>query len=231
MRILFVAPRMIGDVVMSSGILDHLVRLHHGARVTVVAAPEAAALFAALPGLERTIVIRKRSDHLHWAMLWADVVRTRWDIAIDLKGSGLPYAVLARQRFMRRPIPGLPMYRQHAALLGFDPAPKPVVWTGAAERATAETLIPDGVPVVALCPTASWDPKMWPAERFAALFRTLGEHDLPGARAAVFGGPGERERARAETAAQPAARRDRPLRPADAAGIRGLSRTLRIGRL
>ena len=198
MKILFVAPRMIGDVVMSSGVLDHLVRMHPDARVTVVAAPEAASLFAALPGRERTIVQRKRADHLHWAVLWASVVRTRWDLVVDLKGSGLPYALLARRRFMRRPMPGLRIHRQHAALLGLDPVPVPVVWTGAADRARAETLIPDGVPTVALCPTASWDPKMWPAQRFAALFRALAEQVLPGARVAVFGGPGDRERGRVE---------------------------------
>ena len=198
MRILFVAPRMIGDVVMSCGILDHLVRTHSEARVTVVAAPEAAALFAAMPGLERTIVFERRRFHRHWPALWADTIGTRWDLAIDLKGSGLPYALWARQRFMRRPMPGVRVYRQHAALLGIEPAPVPVVWTSAADRARAETLIAGDGPVVALCPTASWDPKMWPADRFASLFHSLREHDLPGARAAIFAGPGERERARAE---------------------------------
>ena len=35
MKILFVAPRMIGDAVMASGILDRLVRQHPAARITV----------------------------------------------------------------------------------------------------------------------------------------------------------------------------------------------------
>ncbi|WP_237477906.1 glycosyltransferase family 9 protein [Lichenibacterium dinghuense] len=193
-KILFVAPRMIGDAVMASGALDRLVAARPGARVTVAASPEAAALFTHMPGLHRLIAVRKRQDHAHWLKLWAEVVRTRWDLAVDLKGSGLPYAVLARQRFMRRPMPGLRLFEQHAALLGLDPAPLPVVWTGAAERARAAALLGDGAPVVALCPTASWTPKMWPAERFAALFRRLASGALPGARAAVFGGPGARER-------------------------------------
>lgn len=193
-KILFVAPRMIGDAVMACGLLDHLARTRPGARITVAAAPEAAGLFTHMPGLDRVIVVRKRQTHTHWLRLWAAVVGTRWDMAIDLKGSGLPYAVAARRRFMRRPLPGLRLYEQHAALLGIAPAPLPVAWTGAAERARAATLIPDGGPVVALCPTASWAPKMWPAERFAALFQRLAEGPLPGARAAVFGGPGQRER-------------------------------------
>ncbi len=193
-KILFVAPRMIGDAVMACGVLDHLARTRPGARITVAAAPEAAGLFARMPGLERVVVVRKRQTHTHWLRLWAAVVGTRWDMAIDLKGSGLPYAVAARRRFMRRPMPGLRLYEQHAALLGLEPAPLPVAWTGVADRARAATLIPAGPPVVALCPTASWTPKMWPAERFAALFRRLAAGPLPGARAAVFGGPGARER-------------------------------------
>lgn len=198
MRILFIAPRMIGDAVMSCGVLDHLIHAHPTARITVATSPEAAALFNHMPRRARTIVVRKRQDHLHWLALWAAVATTRWDMVVDLKGSGLPYALLARRRFMRRPLPGLPMYRQHAALLGLDPAPVPVTWTGPAERARAAALIPDGPPVVALCPTASWTPKMWPAAHFAALFHRLAAEVLPGARAAILGGPGTREREGAE---------------------------------
>ncbi len=198
MKILFIAPRMIGDAVMASGILDSLARRHPGARITIASSPEAAPLFTHLPQRERTILVRKKRTHTHWLELWTATMGTRWDIVVDLKGSGLPYALLARQRHMRRPMPGLRMYQQHAALLGFDPPPVPVVWTGPAERARAETLIPSGVPVVALCPTASWSPKMWPAERFAALFHRLAEGALPGATPLIFGGPGAREREAAE---------------------------------
>ena len=194
MKILFVAPRMIGDCVIACGVLDRLVRQHPAARITVASSPEAAGLFTHLPQRERTILVRKKKTHIHWLGLWAATVRTRWDIVVDLKGSGLPYALWAWQRHMRQPMPGLRMYQQHAALMGFDPAPVPVVWTGPAEHAKAAALIPPDVPVVALCPTASWTPKMWPAERFAALFHRLAEGALPGAKAVIFGGPGPRER-------------------------------------
>ncbi len=197
-KILFVAPRMIGDAVMACGVLDRLVHQHPEARITIASSPEAAGLFAHLPHRERTILVRKKVTHLHWLELWAATVRTHWDMVVDLKGSGLPYALLARQRHMRRPIPGLRLYQQHAALMGFDPAPVPVAWTGPAERAKAGILLPPGAPVVALCPTASWTPKMWPADRFAALFLRLADTSLPGARAVVFGGPGLRERQGAE---------------------------------
>jgi heptosyltransferase III len=83
------------------------------------------------------------------------------------------------------------------ALLGLDPPPLPVAWFGPAERARAAALLPgDGV-WIGLGPTANWDRKVWPAERFVALYRALTAPGAPleGARAAVLGGPGAQERA------------------------------------
>jgi ADP-heptose:LPS heptosyltransferase len=47
--------------------------------------------------------------------------------------------------------------------------------------------------VIGLGPTANWEGKIWPAERFVALFEALAVR-FPGAQAAVFGGPGAAER-------------------------------------
>ena len=80
-----------------------------------------------------------------------------------------------------------------AGTLGLAAPPLPVAWTGQADRALAASLLPDGPPIVGLGPTANWDGKIWPPERFAALAETM-RHRLPGARVAVFGGPGSAER-------------------------------------
>jgi ADP-heptose:LPS heptosyltransferase len=48
--------------------------------------------------------------------------------------------------------------------------------------------------VIGLGPTANWEGKVWPGERFVALFRALAEGKMAGARVAVFAGPGEMER-------------------------------------
>jgi ADP-heptose:LPS heptosyltransferase len=70
-----------------------------------------------------------------------------------------------------------------------------VVWTAPEDEALAEALLGQG-PVIALGPTANWDGKIWPAERFVEVFRALAG-EIPGARAAIFAGPGEAEAARA----------------------------------
>lgn len=194
MRVLFVAQSLIGDVVMSCGVLDHLLRTHPECRITVAVSRHAMGLFEHMPRLERIILVDKRPLHAHWLGLWAEVVATSWDLVVDMKGSGLSLLLRTRRRAIRRPGAGR-MVEQHAALLGIDPAPPPVAWTSPADRRRAADLIPAGRPAIGLCPTAGWEPKMWPSDRFAALFGRLAETDLPGARPVIFAGPGATEHA------------------------------------
>jgi ADP-heptose:LPS heptosyltransferase len=193
MRILFVSGNRIGDAVITCGVLDHLIRARPDCRITVACGPAAAGVFARMPNRERTILFEKRRCDLHWFALWRQVVLTRWDLVVDMRGSGLAWLVPARRRAVRRRLPGR-MFEQYAAILGIRPAPLPVVWTGAEDRAVAARLLPTDRPVVGLGPTANWEGKIWPAERFAALFRALAAGPLRGAVAAIFAGPGEAER-------------------------------------
>ncbi len=97
MKILFVTATRIGDAVLSTGVLGHLVDRHPGARVTIAVGPAAAPLFEAVPGLERIVVLAKRRWSLHWLALYRDVAIARWDLVVDLRGSALPY-LLSRPR-------------------------------------------------------------------------------------------------------------------------------------
>jgi ADP-heptose:LPS heptosyltransferase len=198
MRLLFITATRIGDAVLSTGVLSHLLAAHPGARVTVACGPAAAGLFAHMPGLDRVIAMPKRPLAGHWLALWRDVVGTRWDLSIDLRGSAVTQLVRARRRIIRHGgRRGMHRVAELGALLGLDPAPLPVTWTSPAERESAARKIPPGTPVIGLGPTANWPGKVWPAERFVALFDALGTA-LPGARAAIFAGPGTAERAGAE---------------------------------
>jgi ADP-heptose:LPS heptosyltransferase len=111
----------------------------------------------------------------------------------------LSLCVLARQRAImrggRRPGHRL---SHIGGVLGLKTAPLPVAWVSDADAVLAAALIPGGGKVIGLGPTANWEGKIWPAERFVALFHALAG-SLPGARAAVFGGPGAAERQAAQT--------------------------------
>ena len=197
MRILFIGPNRVGDAVLSTGLLDHLIRAHPGAKITIACGRPAAGVFARLPGCEGILVVDKRPWDLHWLPLWSWAVRRRWDLVVDIRGSALGFMVWSRRRAVMRPRPGHKI-AQLGAVLRLDPPPAPVAWIGAEDQARAASLLPADRPLIALGPTANWPPKAWPPAAFAALFQALAAGPLPGAIAVVLGGPGPAERALAD---------------------------------
>jgi ADP-heptose:LPS heptosyltransferase len=194
MRILFVTSSRIGDAILSTGLLDHLIRAHPACAITIVCGPVAEGVFARMPNRAAIIVMDKRRFGLHWLRLWARVVFTRWDLVVDIRASALAYLVATRRRAVMRRGLGHKT-SQLAAILGVTPPPLPVAWTAPEEEAMAARLLPQGSPIIALGPTANWTGKVWPADRFVALAHALVARILPGARIAVFAGPGAQEQA------------------------------------
>jgi len=189
MRILFITSNRIGDAVLSTGLLDHLLHAYPTARFTVVCGPVAEGLFTHMPRRDTTIVMTKRRYGLHWLPLWWHAVRRRWDLVVDIRASAMAYLVPTWRRAVMRKSRGHKTV-QLARLLRLNPAPLPVVWTSQADIGRAAQLLPPGGPVIALGPTANWTGKVWPPENFAALAHTLRAEIFPGARIAVFAGPG-----------------------------------------
>lgn len=199
MRLLFITATRIGDAVLSTGLLDHLLEQHPGIRVTVAVGRVSAPLFAAVPGLERIVVIDKQSYNRHWLTLWRRSATKYWDIVVDLRGSALSYLIPAGRRMVigkRRP--GRHRVEELGDILKLSPPPAPHLWLADAVRARAAELLPDGPPVLAVAPAANWQGKVWPAERFAELALRLTAEDgiLPGARIAVLAAPHELFQAR-----------------------------------
>jgi ADP-heptose:LPS heptosyltransferase len=199
MRILFVTSTRLGDAVLSTGLLDHLLRAHPEARFTIACGPVACGVFAPMPQLERLIEVRKRRFSLHWLLLWAQVVGTRWDLVVDLRASALAWMVPARRRAIGKGGRRAGHRLGHiGAVLGLNPPPLPVAWTTPEQEAQAAALL-DGGRWLVLGPTANWAGKVWPADRFVATARALTAPGavLAGARIAVIAGPGPVERAMA----------------------------------
>ncbi|GBR53367.1 lipopolysaccharide heptosyltransferase [Neokomagataea thailandica NBRC 106555] len=195
MKILFITANRLGDAVISTGVLAAFMERFPQARFTVVCGPVAAGLFQPNPQVERVIVLEKRKYDRHWIDLWRQCVKTRWARVVDLRGSLISLTLWAGRRHIVRGgrRPGRRV-AQLGSALGFEPTPMPRLWHTPEQCAKAEALLPSGK-ILALAPTANWDGKIWPAERFVAVAEALRQKGL---RPAVFYGPGEAERKRAQ---------------------------------
>jgi len=194
-NVLFVTSNRIGDAMLTTGVLAHLVDTMPAARFTVACGPLAAPLFAALPRRDATIGLRKGPAKLHWLSLWARTVGTFWDLVVDMRGSGLAWFLAARRRaILAARDPSVHRVEAAAKVLGLSPAPAPRLWLDDGERAAARVFLGGG-PVLVLGATANWSGKMWPVDRYAALAEAMIAPGAPlaGARVAVVGGPAERD--------------------------------------
>lgn len=240
-RLLFITNTRIGDAVLSTGILDALLREDPALSATIATGPLPAQLFEGTPRLERIIALTKRPRGGHWVDLWKTVAGTRWHRVVDLRRSLMPWMVWARHRHSvagdsRHAANGAPKHRvelnAEAIGRGANPPP-PVLWTRPEDEAAADRLLaglPREAPFLALAPTANWRGKEWPADRWVALLDRLTgpAGPLAGAPVAVLAGPSEQEAVAPVLAAVPEGRRIDLSRGAHLLTIAALLRRCRL---
>ena len=209
MRILFIASNRIGDAVLSTGVLGGLMERYPEAEFWVACGPLAVPVFAHAPRVTRIIEMRKEKRIGHWRKLLKATMFRRFDIVVDLRGSATAWLLWTFDRRILKAEHTLHRVEHNARTVGLDPAPSPRLWPSAEMVARARKTIPDGMPVLAMGPTAAWPGKMWPVERFAELARRLLGPGGPmeGAHLLVTGGPGEQEKCRPLLEAVPPERR------------------------
>lgn len=210
MKILFITATRLGDGVLSTGLLGHLIRTYPNAKITVACGPLVAGIFAATPNIERVIPLKKEPYAGHWLTLAQQTFWEKWDIIVDLRNSLLSRILRADKKY----IWGKTQKKQHkveqlADVLSVSPPPAPQFWFNEQLLKDGEKLIPPGSPVLAIGPSAKTPMKTWPAERFVELAKRLTKETGPfhGARLAIFAAPGEEEPARAVLDSVPAAHR------------------------
>ncbi len=209
-KVLFITSNRIGDAVLSSGVLAHLVDTMPDARFTIAAGPLAAPLFKGVPRLDQIIVHAKRKYGAHWLKLWTQTVNAVWDLVVDLRGSRTSWFLSAKHRAISgRPRFDLHKVEEAALVLDLVPAPSPRIWLTEEARRVAHNRLLGAHGFLALSPAASSPFKEWAPERFAAVARTLTANEegrasgLSRRPVYVFGGPGDEAKAKAVMDALP----------------------------
>ena len=98
MKLLFITSTRVGDAILSTGLLQKLIRENPEIRVTIACGPAAAQLFYGVPNLDRVIVLDKMLFSLHWLRLWAICIGTFWDLVVDLRNAPVTYLLFRRKR-------------------------------------------------------------------------------------------------------------------------------------
>ncbi|MEZ5995057.1 MAG: glycosyltransferase family 9 protein [Hyphomonadaceae bacterium] len=172
--ILFLAPDDLGETVLATGALAHVLR--EGDALTICAGREARALFRAAPGMHDFI----SAESALAEGLTARLRLRRFDALIDARGDLAARAFPAVRRYALTPSPILRhRCEAWAEAVGAERPLAAKLWLDDAARRAAGALDPgDGRGLLILAPGGVTEGKRWPQERFAAVARRLASGPL-----------------------------------------------------
>lgn len=180
--VLFLAPADLGETVLATGALAHMLR--EGDVLTVSASADAAPLFRAAPAIRIWLPPRAALSFAAFATLRG----VRYDAVIDAR-RGLAGRIAPTSRRVR--IGASPMLRHRvedwAEAVGADRPLAPKLWLDDDARQAAAEITLDAGSLLVLAPGGISAGKRWPRERFAAIARRLVDGQLTGSRIAVIG--------------------------------------------
>jgi ADP-heptose:LPS heptosyltransferase len=173
-EVLFITLSNIGDVILTMPVFDVLCERFPSAKITVITGPKAESFFGNNPAVTRIFVYDK---HLSWDAKWRwflGLRKERFDLAIDLRHSILPYVLGARvvpspwSKVVRCHMREKHLLRLKAQIGPVDAAHRRygVVPSGQDQR-TAQDLVFGTHGYVLMAPGAADEKKRWSEEGFA----------------------------------------------------------------
>ncbi|MGE0485056.1 MAG: glycosyltransferase family 9 protein [Gammaproteobacteria bacterium] len=183
-RLLVVTLSNIGDVVMTTPVLEALAAAFPGQAIDVVGDQRSSDVLRGAPWLGEVFHRDKRGGITAQFELLRRLRRRRYAVAVDLRTPLIPYLLRARRRYARhgRRGHGRHAVEEHfavvASLLGAKPVPAcrlHVDPTAAGAAGKALAMLPATARWLALAPGANWPGKCWPAAAYRALAERVGE--------------------------------------------------------
>ncbi len=200
MRILFITSTRIGDAVLSTALLNHLLKEHPDAKFTICAGQAAAPLFEGFPNLEKLIVVNKKPLGRHWLSIFAKTVWRKWDIIVDMRRSAISYFLWHNKTYSPLKEDG-DCHKVETLGKMFDVKADQLeltLWPTPEHEKAARALISPKDTVLALGATANWSGKQWAADKYSRLAKRLTAEGgiLENAKILVFGTEEERHTVR-----------------------------------
>ena len=185
-RLLVVTLSNIGDVVLTTPVIEALAGLYPHAQIDVLGDARSIEILSAAPYVGQLFVRDKRAGwHAQWR-LWRALRARRYDAVVDLRTPFIPYLLRADRRFVKR----RRLANEHTVVEHFTAisslvcgAPPPCrLYLSAADQAAATELLSKlpGQRWLAIGPSAKWPGKKWPSAYYRELL-TLAAGNFDGA--------------------------------------------------
>ncbi len=172
MKILVISSNLIGDTILSTGVIQFFLNKYINSKFTFVIGPTANQLYDNFPNLEKRIIIQKKKYNLHWLKIIKNCFFTKWDIIIDFRSSMISYILFHKKKFIFKKNNISHHLNQLTNFFEFD-CFNLMIHTSDEEVKEVEKTISKQFKYVVICPGGNWKPKLWDLKNFIELMKNI----------------------------------------------------------
>lgn len=175
MKILIISSNLIGDTVLSTGIVNYFYKKYPKAKFTFLTGPSAGQIYANFPAKERIILIKKKIFNLHWLDMYFEVSRINWNIIIDFRSSLISFFLNKHRKYIFKKKKNLNHLDQLKFFFNLNEISLSI-YTNKKEEFESCQIIDNNYRNIILFPGGNWKPKLWPIKYFNKLIHLLNDH-------------------------------------------------------
>ena len=172
MKILFICSNLIGDTILSSGVINHFINQNKEAKLTFVVGPTAAPLLKNYKNIENIIIFKKRKLNLHWLDIFQSTYSTKCDIIVDFRSSALSFLLKNNKKYIFKKLHNIHHIEQLNSSFGFK-CSNLFIPTSDDEVNKVNNHLDSSFKHVVIFPGGNWIPKLWSAENFNETMKLL----------------------------------------------------------
>ena len=79
MKILIICSNLIGDTILSTGVIKHFIDQYKDAKISLVIGPTAAPIFRNYKNIDEVIIFKKRKFNFHWIDILKKTYKMKWE--------------------------------------------------------------------------------------------------------------------------------------------------------
>ena len=172
MKILVISSNLIGDTILSTGVVDHFLKNNPNAQFTFIIGPTAGQIYQHFPNLEKIILIKKEKFNTHWLTMYLHCWNIKWDIIVDLRSSFLSFLLFHEKKYIFKKDKKkhhldqlMSFFQSHDSDLN--------IYISSKEESIVKNKLNPQYKYVVIFPGGNWEPKIWPSSNYNQLLKIL----------------------------------------------------------
>ena len=171
MKILLISYNRIGDTILATGLISHLLEKYKDAYFSIITSSVSASIYENMPRLEDLFIVDKQKYSMHWIRIWNFTRKKKWDLVIDLRSSSLAYFLTTKKKLIFKGNNNDHKLKQLQALIGSDKELMTCIWADQKKYLNIKEEKNIGNNYICVAPISNFPLKDWSVDKYIELFK------------------------------------------------------------